>query len=477
MKVTKKKTKIITTLGPATDTREKIEALYKSGANVVRFNYSHTNYEYFGKVLDIVKTLNKEWITNFGILTDTKGPEIRTKAIDEKISINQDEEFFLTNTLNEAKVTDTSKKMIVCDYDYIVSDLEVWSFVDIDTGLLKAEIIEKDETKLICRALNSHLIGSKRHLNLPGTILKLPWITDSDKQDIKFAVEKGTDFIALSFVRNKENILELKEYLKEINAPKWIQIISKIENQEALNNIDEIIEYSHWIMIARWDLGAEVPFETLPILQRSIASKCKKQGKFFIVATQMLETMIENPIPTRAEVTDIYNAVAQEADCTMLSWETAAWKYPIEAVKTMAKILRYTESQLPYSHNHFEVNSWAEKEIKKQIVKSAIHTAEGIWAKWIVAFSLEMTKLVSAFRSNVHTYAFTFSDDVRKKMTILFWTKTFELSKKSNAENLEIALKMLKEQNLVSIWDKIVAITEIEKENQVIPSVQIIEIK
>lgn len=471
-----KKTKIITTLGPATDTKEKIEALYKAWANVVRFNYSHTNYEYFGKIIDTVKELNNSWKTNFAILTDTKWPEIRTKSIEEKIYIEENEEFFLSNTLNEEKVSDNSKKMIVCDYDYIISDLEVWNTIDIDTGLLKAEVIWKDDTKLICKAHNSHTIGSKRHLNLPGTILKLPGITDSDKEDIKFAVSKWTDFIALSFVRNKENILELKDYLKELGV-KGIQIISKIENMEALNNIDEIIEHSDWIMIARWDLWAEVPFETLPILQKNIAEKCKNQGKFFIVATQMLETMIENPIPTRAEVTDIYNAVVQEADCTMLSWETAAWKYPIEAVKNMAKILRYTESQLPYSHNHFEVHSGAEKEIKKQLVKNAIYTAEGIGAKNIIVFSLEMTKLIAAFRSNVHTYAFTFSDEVRKKMTILFGTKTFQIDKKSNEENLKTALKVLKEKKLLEAGDKIVAITEIEKENEVIPSVQIIEIK
>jgi len=472
-----KKTKIITTLGPSTDTKDKIEALYKNWANIVRFNYSHTNYEYFGKILDIVKELNNSGVTNLWILTDTKWPEIRTKAIDEKITIEEGEEFFLTNTLNESKVTDSSKKMIVCDYDYIVSDLEIGRIIDIDTGLLKAEVISKDDSKLVCIAKNGHIIGSKRHLNLPWTILKLPGITESDKEDIKFAVSRGTDFIALSFVRNKENIIELREYLKSIDAPKGIQIISKIENQEALNNLDDIIEYSNGIMIARWDLWAEVDFETLPILQRSIADKCKKQGKYFIVATQMLETMITNPIPTRAEVTDIYNAVMQEADCTMLSGETAAWKYPIEAVNTMAKILRYTESQSTYSHNHFEASSTEEDEIKKQLVKNAISTAENIWAKNIIVFSLHMTRLIAAFRSNIHTFAFTFSDEVRKKMTVLFGTKTFQIEKKSNEENLSTAIEVLKEKGLLSTGDRIVAITEIEKQDQIVPSTQIIEIK
>ena len=472
-----KKTKIITTLWPSTDTKDKIEALYRSWANVVRFNYSHTNYDYFSKIIDTVKELNKEWKTNLWILTDTKWPEIRTKSVEEKISLEKDEEFFLSNTLNESKISDNSKKMIICDYDYIVSDLEVWRIVDIDTGLLKAEIIAKDNEKLTCKALNKHLIGSKRHLNLPWTIIKLPGITDSDKEDIKFAVSKWTDFIALSFVRNKENILELREFLKEINAPKGIQIISKIENFEALSNLDDIIEYSDWIMIARWDLWAEVEYEALPVIQDDIAQRCKIAGKFFIIATQMLESMIENPIPTRAEVTDIYNAVVQEADCTMLSGESAAGKYPIEAVKTMAKVLRYTESALPYTHEHFEKDLWEETEIKKQLVKNAIYTAENIGAKNIIVFSLKMTKLISAFRSNINTYAFTFSDEVRKKMTILFGTKTFQIEKWSNEENLKKALEVLKQKNLLVQGDRIVAITEIEKEDQVVPSMQIIEIK
>lgn len=471
-----KKTKIITTLWPATDTKEKIEELYKNGSNIVRFNYSHTNYEYFWKIIDIVKELNNSWKTNLAILTDTKGPEIRTKSLEEKIFIEENEEFFLTNLKNE-KFLDNSKKSIICDYDFIVSDLEVWRIIDIDTWLLKCEVIEKDKEKLICKALNSHTIGSKRHLNLPWTIIKLPWITDSDKEDLKFAISKWTDFIALSFVRNKENILELKKFLEEINAPKNIQIISKIENFEALENIDEIIEYSHWIMIARWDLWAEVPFETLPILQKQISEKCKRAWKFFIVATQMLETMISNPIPTRAEVTDIYNAVMQEADCTMLSWETAAWNYPIEAVSTMKKILEYTESQTNYSHNHFEIFLSEENEIKKQLVKNTIYTAESIKAKWIIVFSLAMTKIISAFRSNIPTFAFTFSDEVRKKMNILFWVENFEIEKRNNEENLNKSLEILKEKWLLKTWNKIVAITEIEKEWQSIPSMQIIEIK
>ena len=363
-----KKTKIITTLWPSTDSEEKIEQLYIAWANIIRMNYSHSNYDYFWSIIDKVKNLNNQLRTNLGILTDTKWPEIRTKDIPEKIRLEKNEIFILTTLNNENKTENDIEKKIVCDYEPIIEDLEVWKIVDIDTWLLKAEIIEKDTHFLLCKALNKHDIWSKRHLNLPWTKIKLPWITDSDKKDIEFAVNKWTDFIALSFVRNKENILELKSFLKKINAPSNIQIISKIESDEALKNLNEIIEYSDWIMIARWDLWAEIPFESLPIVQRDIATKCKDNWKYFIVATQILETMIENPIPTRAEVTDIFNAVMQKADCVMLSWETAAWKYPIETVSTMKKVLKYSETQVKYKHNYF-TRDLKENEKKKTINK------------------------------------------------------------------------------------------------------------
>lgn len=473
-----KKTKIITTLWPATATKEKIEALYKAWANVVRLNYSHTDYNYFKWIINNVVELNKEWKTNLWILTDTKGPEIRTKKIDEKIILDKDEIFLLSTLAKEINIKNNDKKIISCDYDYIISDLDIGHIIDIDTWLLKAEVISKDNNSLTCKALNSHIVWSKRHLNLPWVKIKLPWITDSDKEDIKFAVWLGTDFIAMSFVRNRENILELKKFLKEINAPKYIQIISKIENKESLDNIDEIIAESHGIMIARWDLWAEIPYETLPIVQRMIATKCKNEWKFFIVATQMLETMITNPIPTRAEVTDIFNAAMQKADCTMLSWETAAWNYPIEAVETMSRVLKYTESQLKYKHDYFSRNLGNDEE-KKQLIKNVVYTAENIAAKNIIVFTNTwfMAKTIAAFRPNMHVFAFTYTDFIRKKLTILFWLKTFLLEKKSNSENLENAIEELKRQKLIEVWDKIVTIYDIEKNNINIPSIQVIEIK
>lgn len=471
-----KKTKIIATLWPATDSIEIIEKLYKAWVNVVRMNYSHSNYEYFESILEKVNKLNKEWKTNLGILTDTKWPEIRTKTIDEKIDLVAWEIFYLTTLSNERKNFD--KKVIVCDYESILTDLNIWHIIDIDTGLLKVKVIEKTPTELICEALNTHKIWSKRHLNLPWIKIKLPAITENDKKDIEFAVKKWTDFIALSFVRNRQNIIDLKKYLKEINAPEYIQIISKIENQEALDNIDEIIDETDWIMIARWDLWAEIPFETLPIVQKQIADKCKLEWKFFIIATQMLESMIENPISTRAEVTDIFNACMQKTDCTMLSWETANWKYPIEAVEVMSKVLKYTESQIIYKHNYFSKDLWV-FENKKLLIKNAVYTAENIGVKAMVIFTKSWftAKTISSYRPNLPVFVFTSTNLLLKKLTILFWLKTFFIENISNEENIINAMNLLKDRWFLNNWDKIVTVYWISVWEDMIPSIQVREVK
>jgi len=474
-----KKTKIIVTLWPTTDTPKIIEKLYKAWANVVRLNYSHTNYDYFGKIISSVQKLNKQGKTNFGILTDTKWPEIRTKTIEWKINIKTREEFIVTTIKQEKNIKSTKKQVVVCDYEPITEDLEIWSIIDIDTWLLKAKVIKKEKWALICKALNKHSVWSKRHLNLPGINLKLPGITKSDKEDIKFAVKTWTDFIAMSFVRNKANILELRKFLKKIKAPKYTQIISKIENQEALDNIDEIIEESDWIMIARWDLWAEVAYETLPIIQTEIANKCKAAWKYFIIATQMLESMIENPIPTRAEVSDVFNSAMQKTDCTMLSWETAMWKYPVEAVKAMAKVLRHTEKHIKYKHDYFSRSLWKHED-KKILIRNTIFTAENLWAKNILVFTKSwfMAKTISALRPNIHVFSFTYTDSLRKKLTILFWLKTFLIKNRSNEKNIETALKELKKQKLIKSGDKIVTVYWIEKKRkEVIPSIQVYKIK
>jgi len=469
-------TKIIATQGPATAWKQKLKALYDAWANVIRFNFSHVNYDFFMENIKAIKELNELWETNLSMLLDTKWPEIRTKKTDEVIYLSEGEEFMLTSLSREDNIDKKDMKLVVCNYEYIVPDLEVWALVDIDSGLLKARVIAKNEGELICKALNSHKVTSLRHLNLPWTKVRLPGITESDKDDIEFWIKNWYDFIALSFVRNKWNIDELKKFLIQKG---WenIKIISKIESEEALENIDEIIEGSDGIMVARWDLWVEIPFETLPMVQKMIADKCKEAWKFFIVATQMLESMIVNPIPTRAEVTDIFNACMQKADATMLSGETAAWDYPIQAVLEMKKILKATESQINYKHEYFSRNLGTHNH-KKLLVKDSIYTAEDLWAKAIMVFtnSWFMAKTASAFRPNLPVFAFSFDEKVRKSLNICFGLKNFVIEKKSNDENVETATKFLTDRWLLNSWDKFLVIFDKIIGEQTIPTIQIREV-
>lgn len=471
-----RKTKIISTVWPATDNIEKIEELYKAWVNIIRLNFSHWNHEYFKNLINIIKELNIIWKTNLSILLDNKWPEIRTKKIENSVNIEQWEKFIMTSLLKEEKIINNNLKIISCDYEYIVEDLNIWHIVDIDSSLLKAEVIEKNENFLVCKALNFHIIKSLRHVNLPWIKLKLPWITDKDKLDIIFWIKNEIDFIALSFVRNKENILEVRELLNEHNS-NHIKIISKIENQEALDNIDEIIENSDWVMIARWDLWSEVDLETLPFLQKMIWEKAKQAWKFFIVATQMLESMISNPVPTRAEINDIYTACEQAADCTMLSWETAAWKYPIESVIQMLKVINFAETQIIHNHNYLNIDL-KEKNDKKYLLKNSLILAENLNAKAIIIFTRKwfMARTLAAYRPNLPVFAFSFEDKLVKKLNILFWINSFKIEKIDNEENVENAIKILLEKNLIKFKDKIVTLYDIEKDWKIIPSVQIREV-
>ncbi|MDD5213203.1 MAG: pyruvate kinase [Candidatus Gracilibacteria bacterium] len=469
-----KKTKIIATVGPVTASKEKLQELYDAGVNIVRFNFSHVDYDFFSGVLQNIKELNESGTTNLSTLLDTKGPEIRTKKIDDKVEIIAGEEFYLSTINEENNIDLEGKKLLVCDYEYILTDMKVGDIVDIDSGLLKARVEKILPGKLLMTPLNSHLVGGKRHLNLPGVKLKLPGITESDKKDIEFGITKDFDFIAMSFVRSRANILELKEFLAKNNAP-HIKIISKIENEEALENLDEIIDETHGIMVARGDLGIEIPIETIPVVQKMMVKKCKAAGKFVIVATQMLETMIDNPIPTRAEVTDIYNACMQKADCTMLSGETTIGKYPIETVAYMANILSFTEKSVNYDNHKIEADFGVDNN-KRDLVTAAVSLATDIDAKAILVFTRRgfMARLASTMRPKKDIYAFCYDIKVLRFLNILFGVRPVMIEKKSNEENVETAIAKLKDKNIVSSGDKLVVVFDTEKNGELIPSIQII---
>lgn len=471
-----KKTKIIATVWPVTQSREQLEKMYNSWVNIVRFNFSHATFDVARPIADSIKELNKEWKTQLSLLLDTKWPEIRTGIVEKKI------ELIAWN--NVKIVVDDAKRWeddIFCDYEYLLEDIKVWETIIIDSGLCNVRVKEIHNDFLIWEVLNSCIIGSKRHINLPGVKLKLPGITSKDKEDVLFAIENNYDFIAMSFVRNKENIQELRDLLAENNAS-HIKIISKIENQEAIENLEEIVKNSDWVMVARWDLWIEVPIEKLPFYQKEISKLCLQYGKFFIIATHLLETMIENPFPTRAEVSDIYNSVMASADCTMLSWETTTGKYPIESIQMMAKVIIETEKWVQNIHNDFSNNGLTTRDIeKKSLIKHAISIAEELDAKAIIILTKTglLARLAAAFRPNIDVYAFTKTTKSLNFMNILYWIrpKILESWNDDYMNNVEWAIEKLKKENNFMAWDKVIAVSDIQKYGKEFPIIEIIEVE
>lgn len=334
-----KRTKIIATVGPATQSEEKLQELYNAGVNIIRFNFSHADHENSKKIVERVRKLNAAGTTNLELLLDTKGPEIRTGDLDEKISYEAGE--VIKMYVDDSKRTG---KDLFCDYEYLIEDINVGDEIMVDSGLCVVKVLSKATDYVEVEIMNAATLGSRRHINLPGVKLKLPGITDKDKQDVQFAVDNNYDYIAMSFVRNKDNIKELRDFLAERDASN-IKIISKVENQEAVENLTDIIEYSDAIMVARGDLGIEIKAEEVPYYQEFMVKECNRLGKMVIVATHMLESMIEFPFPTRAEVGDIHQAVHQGANATMLSGESAMGKYPIQAVEMMTRVIVQAEKE------------------------------------------------------------------------------------------------------------------------------------
>lgn len=362
-----KHTKIVATVSDQRCDVAFVEALYKAGMNVVRLNTAHMMEEGLTRVVNNVRTVSDR----IGILMDTKGPEVRTTT-----TVNKEPIPFKTGEI--VKVIgnpdqETSHDCICVSYKNFVNDLAIGSDILIDDGDLEMKVTGKSGDCLLCDIQNDATLGSRKSVNVPGVRINLPSLTEKDRNNILWAIDHDLDFIAHSFVRNKQDVLDIQRILDERNSP--IKIIAKIENQEGVDNIEEILEVAYGVMIARGDLGIEVPAEKIPGIQRMLIRKCVEVKKPVIVATQMLHSMINNPRPTRAEVTDIANAIYYRTDALMLSGETAYGKYPIEAVQTMTKVAREAEKtklsandiRVPIEGNDLDVTSF----LAKQAVKSS----------------------------------------------------------------------------------------------------------
>lgn len=391
-----KKTKVVCTMGPNTNDRELMRKLIQNGMDVARFNFSHGDHEEQKGRMDMLKELREEEHATTAILLDTKGPEIRTGVLKDgkKIKLETGKTFTLTT---EDIVGDENKVSIT--YKGLAEDVSEGKIILIDDGLIGLKVIGKTDKEIHCEIINGGELGEKKGVNVPGVPVRLPAITEKDKEDIKFGAEQGIDFIAASFVRNAECILEIKAYLKSLGAP-YIPIIAKIENEEGISNIDEIIRAADGIMVARGDLGVEIPAEELPYLQKMMIQKCNDQFKTVITATQMLDSMMRNPRPTRAEVTDVANAVYDGTDAVMLSGETAQGKYPLEALQMMVHIVENTEEHLDYDMILRKAGEHRLKSASSALANATVTTANNLRAKCIVTPTVSgaTARVVSKFK-------------------------------------------------------------------------------
>jgi pyruvate kinase len=369
-----RKTKIICTIGPSSESFTMLEKLAKAGMNIVRLNMSHGDHESHMKVIKSVRTLNKKLENPIAILIDTQGPEIRTGDIKQELNLKKDDVISVV-ARGEENVEFTSIRV---NYEDLVNDVTIGDMITVDNGLINLEVLTKEDRTMQCKVIDGGILKSKRHVNLPGIRVNLPAITEKDKRDILFSISQEVDFIALSFVRNAEDVDQLKALLG--NKVEKIKVISKIEDQEGLKNLSEILDKSDGVMVARGDLGVEIAIEKLPRVQRRIIRLCAQQGKRVIVATHMLESMIKNPIPTRAEVTDVANAVYEEADAIMLSGESAMGKYPVKCVEILSRITLSIEQSPGLQF----VKDLSLENDKAEIASAAVKLAESIKAKAII---------------------------------------------------------------------------------------------
>lgn len=409
-----RKTKIVCTLGPATDSRDILIGLCKAGMNVARLNFSHGVHADHQMRIDLVRSVREELGLPIAIMLDTKGPEYRIKTFKNgKINLSDGDSFTFTTSDVEG---DDSRVSV--SYPRLTEDIGVGDTILLNNGLLSFKVENISGADINCRVVCGGELSNRKSMSFPGKVMNQKYLSDQDKADIKFGAENGVDYIACSFVSSKQDLVDVRDYLKEIGADD-IELIAKIENQSGFDNIEEICQCCDGIMIARGDMGVEVPFEQLPAMQKQLITKCRLLGKRVITATEMLESMIHNPRPTRAEISDVANAVYDGTSAIMLSGETAAGKYPVQAVATMAKIAETTEGNINYS-KRFYSSEFKIKNAVDAISHATCGMAIDLDAKAVVACSLSgMTaRMVSRFRSPVPIIGLTTNEKTWRKLAL-----------------------------------------------------------
>ena len=447
-------TKIIATIGPACSNKETLRKMIMEGMDVCRLNFSHGAYKDHEKVIGIIKELNEELNANIAILVDLQGPKLRIGEVENNEFVLKEDDIirFVTE-----KCIGTSER-ITMSYERFPMDVIPGEIVLVDDGKIKLEVTDtnrKDSVSL--KVINGGVISSKKGVNLPNTKISLPSLTEKDIDDVNFALKYDINLIALSFVRNVRDIVALKDIIK--SSGKDVKVIAKIEKPEAIETFDDILEYTDGVMVARGDLGVETPFDKVPVLQKQLVQKCIKNAKPVIIATQMMESMITNFMPTRAEATDVSNAVLDGADAVMLSGETSIGKYPVEVIVNMQKVINATEASGFYLNHDFTPDNSSPTYISDSICFNACKMADLVEAVGIVVYSFGGGTVleIASHRPNAKIFAFTSGDNVMKQSSIVRGVSAFQIG-----ENIDIndaiyqATEILRKKGLVNKGDKLV---------------------
>lgn len=449
-----KNTKIICTLGPSSDTEEIILRLINTGIDGVRLNFSHGNHEYFKKVFSNVESACAAASQPIAVLVDLQGPKIRIGDLkQDEIILSKDDIIEIVND----DILGTKEK-ISSSYKGLARDAVAGNNIFIDDGSIKLTVIEQKKDSLVCKVIDGGVLKPRKGLNLPGMNLNVPSLTDKDFSDIDFMLNFRVDFIALSFVRKSDDIINLRSYLNKKNVKK--KIIAKIEKQEAVDNFDNILESADGIMLARGDLGVELAPEQVPVIQKKLITECNKKGKMVITATQMLESMIYSPVPTRAETSDVANAVWDGTDVVMLSGETSVGRYPVETVKMMNNILIKTEEHMDYQKSYeFEVPRTQDENLFQSVGKALSSMAKQMNAGAIVTITRKgrMASTISKFRPGMQIIALTDNFEVMNRLRLVWGVNPLYFNDIESEENaIRQGLQSIRERKLVNDGDTII---------------------
>ncbi len=451
-----RKTKIICTIGPATDSYPMLEKLAQAGMDIVRLNMSHGDHESAAQVIKSIRTLNRKLKSPVAVLLDTQGPEIRTGDIADELELKNGSRI----TISVRDNVDVEASSIHINYDDLIDTVDVGDRITVDNGIINLEVLNKNESGTMdCKVIDGGILKSKRHVNLPGIRVNLPAITKKDRADILFGLEQQVDFIALSFVREAEDIRELKALMGDKLGK--IKIIAKIEDQSGVENLDEILGEVDGVMVARGDLGVEINVAELPNVQRHIVQRCAEQGRRVIVATHLLESMIENPIPTRAEVTDVANAIYEEVDAVMLSGETTVGRHPVRCVEQLVEIAESTEA---FTGLGFTKNLITDID-KQNLAITAVQLAETLQARGVVVITRR--GFMADYVTNCHPqktriFAFTNDSQTRRRLILNRNLTPIRTAFSSDPEKtLQTAFDALKQREGFVGGDKVVVISDV----------------